>query len=335
MVSETKQQPLRYAHYSTPDPDFDKYKDMPNPFAEVDTLSAVEMRAIMSGLPVTFPYDEAITESVEISHRTITARDGAELELRIYKDTAVSHSTNSTLFFVTHGGGWVLGDHQAEEAMNRLVAKKTNSVVVSVNYRLAPEYQYPYAINDSFDAMQWCRQNADDTGINPNKIIVGGSSSGGNIAAVLALKDRDEGTGAVIGQILNVPDICHPAHFPRDKYEYNSPEQNKDAPVMSTQTAHWFWEQYCPTAGADPYASPLLAHSLTGLAPALIQVAGQDPIRDEALAYGKTLESAGVPVQTKVYAGLPHAFHIFPDLKATTTFYDTIIEWITTRQEGE
>ncbi|KAE8361109.1 alpha/beta hydrolase fold-domain-containing protein [Aspergillus caelatus] len=333
MSSETKERSLRYAHYSTPDPDFDKYKDMPSPFAEMKTLSAVDMRAIMAQVPVMFPYDEAITESVEISHRTMTARDGAELELRIYKNRDVGQK--STLFFVAHGGGWVLGDHQAEEPMNRLVAKKTNSVVVSVNYRLAPEYQFPYAVNDCFDAMQWCRQNADTLGINPMKIIVGGSSSGGNIAAVLALKDRDEGIGAVIGQVLNIPDICHPAHFPKDKYEYNSPEQNRNAPVMPTHAAHWFWEQYCPTAGANPYASPLLSHSLEGLPPALIQVAGQDPIRDEGLAYCEALEEAGVPVQRKIYAGLPHAFHLFPDLKATTEFYDTIIEWIRTLQDGK
>ncbi|GAB1193736.1 hypothetical protein APSETT444_002964 [Aspergillus pseudonomiae] len=156
MPSETKEQPLRYVHYSIPDADFDKYKDMPSPFAEMNTLSAVEMREIMSQLPVTFPYDESITESIEISHRNITARDGAELELRIYKDNTVGQ--NSTLFFVAHGGD-----------MN---------------------------------------------------------------AAVLAMKDRYEAIGAVIGQVLNVPDICHPAHFPKDKYEYHSPEQNKDAPVV-------------------------------------------------------------------------------------------------------
>ena len=102
MPSETKEQPLRYVHYSIPDADFDKYKEMPSPFAEMNTLSAVEMREIMSQLPVTFPYDESITESIEISHRNITARDGAELELRIYKDNTVGQ--NSTLFFVAHGG---------------------------------------------------------------------------------------------------------------------------------------------------------------------------------------------------------------------------------------
>ncbi|KAB8265411.1 alpha/beta hydrolase fold-domain-containing protein [Aspergillus pseudonomiae] len=283
MPSETKEQPLRYVHYSIPDADFDKYKEMPSPFAEMNTLSAVEMREIMSQLPVTFPYDESITESIEISHRNITARDGVELELRIYKDNTVGQ--NSTLFFVAHGGDMK------------------------------------------------CRDNADTLGINPKKVIVGGSSSGGNIAAVLAMKDRYEGIGAVIGQVLNVHDICHPAHFPKDKYEYHSPEQNKDAPVMPTHATHWFSEQYCPTAGAEPYASPLLAHSFTGLGRALIQVVGQDPIRDEGLVYGEALEKAGVPVHTKVYAGLPHAFDLFPDLKATAAFYDTIIEWITTFQK--
>ncbi|KAE8386314.1 alpha/beta hydrolase fold-domain-containing protein [Aspergillus alliaceus] len=326
MAQNNNEKPLRYAHYSVPDPDFAKYKAMPNPFAELDTLSPAGMREIMSHMPVTFPYDEAIVSSVEVNHRTIKVRDGAEIKVGIYKDKDVG--PNATLFFGVHGGGWVLGDYQSERPMHLLVAKKTKSVVVGVNYRLAPEYQFPHPVNDCFDALQWCRENADTLGINPNRIIVGGGSSGGNIAAALAQKDRDEGIGAVIGQVLNIPDICHPAHFPKDKYEYSSPEQNKDAPIMPTHAAHWFWEQYCPTAGVDPYASPILAKSLEGLPPALVQVAGLDPIRDEGLAYCEALEDAGVPVQRKVYPGLPHAFYLFPDLKATSVFYDTVVDWI-------
>ncbi|KAL4794081.1 alpha/beta hydrolase fold-domain-containing protein [Aspergillus venezuelensis] len=317
---------FRYAHYATPDPEWDKYKDIESPFAGLESLSLPKMREILSEMPIPFPYERHEVAGVEISHRQIEARDGAELELRIYKHQDTKH--DAVLFFVTHGGGWAMGDHNTEETVNQLVAKRSNSVVVSVNYRLAPEFPFPYAVNDSFDALQWCRENAKSLGIDYNRVIVGGSSSGGNIAAALALKDRDEGIGAVFGQVLNFPDTCHPAHFPRDKHEYYSPEQNKDAPVITTEAAHWLWDLYCPTCGADPYSSPLLAETHKGLAPALIQVAGRDPGRDEALAYSESLKRAGVAVKTKMYAGLPHAFHLFPDLEATMTFHNTVVDWI-------
>ncbi|CEN60821.1 hypothetical protein ASPCAL03254 [Aspergillus calidoustus] len=305
MSSKREQVAARYASYAIPHPDFDKYMDMENPFAGAEGLSVSAMREIFTQMPMTFPYAEKAAANVRVRHQQITARDGAELELRIYKDAHVAG--RAILFFVTHGGGWVLGDHNVEEAMNRLVAKKTNSVVVSVNYRL---------------------QNAEALGIDANRVIVGGSSSGGNIATALALKDRDDGIGAVFGQVLNFPDTCHPAYFPKDKYVYASPEQNKDAPILTTQAAHWFWDQYCPNTGADPYASPLLATSHKGLAPALIQVAGLDPVRDDGLAYSEALKAAGVPVKTRVYPGLPHAFYLFPDLGETPTYFNTIVDWI-------
>ncbi|KAL3471490.1 alpha/beta hydrolase fold-domain-containing protein [Aspergillus californicus] len=318
--------PFRYAGYAIPDPDFDKYNELENPFAAEDGLSVSRMREVASNLPVSFPYNESSVSSVAITHRLIKARDGADLELRIYKNKECP--SNAILFFVTHGGGWVLGDHDAEEAMNRLVAKRTDSVVVSVDYRLAPEYPYPSAVNDSFDALRWCRGNAETLGVDANRVIVGGSSSGGNIAAALALKDRDDGINAVVGQVLNMPNTCHPNYFPKDQYEYYSPEQNKDAPIMTTEAAHWFWDLYCPEAGAEPDASPLLAKSHKGLAPALVQVAGRDPVRDDGLAYSEALKKAGALVKTKIYPGLPHAFYVFPDLEATPTYFNTIVEWI-------
>ncbi|OJJ56718.1 hypothetical protein ASPSYDRAFT_91966 [Aspergillus sydowii CBS 593.65] len=320
MSTQKNEATYRYAHYSIPNPDFDKYKDMENPFANSEGLSVPAMCEIMAHMPVTFPYEERDFASVAVGHQTIRARDDAELSLRIYKDKGAGN--DAVLFFVAHGGGWILGDHYAEETMKRLVAGKTNSVVVRANYRLAPEYPFPYAVNDSFDALQWCRENAAGLEIDSQRVVVGGSSVGGNIAAALALKDRNEGIGAVFGQVLNFPGTCHPDRFPRDKYEYYSPEQNKDAPTMTTEAVNLFWRR------VDPYASPLLAASNKDLAPALIQVAGFDPGRDEVLAYSEALKQADVPVKTKVYPGLPHAFNLFPDLEDTPTFYNTVVNWI-------
>lgn len=134
MSTRRNEATYRYAHYAIPNPDFDKCKDMENPFANSEGLSVPAMCEIMAHMPVTFPRDERDFPSVAIRHQTIRARDDAELNLRIYKDKDVGK--DPVLLFVAHGGGWILGDHNAEEAMNRLVAEKTNSVVVRANYRL-------------------------------------------------------------------------------------------------------------------------------------------------------------------------------------------------------
>ena len=134
MSTQKNEATYRYAHYSIPNPDFDKYKDMENPFANSEGLSVPAMCEIMAHMPVTFPYEERDFASVAVGHQTIRARDDAELSLRIYKDKGAGN--DAVLFFVAHGGGWILGDHYAEETMKRLVAGKTNSVVVRANYRL-------------------------------------------------------------------------------------------------------------------------------------------------------------------------------------------------------
>ncbi|KAL2866078.1 Alpha/Beta hydrolase protein [Aspergillus lucknowensis] len=302
MGSTHKQTGYRYAEYGIPDPDFDKYEDLESPFAEVEDLSVPAMREIAAQMPVTFPYGEDEVASVSISHERIKARDGAELELRIYKDKSLDRK--GILFFVTHGGGWVFGDHSTEEAMNRLVAKRTSSVVVSVNYRLQ------------------CRENAESLEIDANRVIVGGSSSGGIIAAALALKDGDEGIGAIFGQVLNIPDTWHPTHFPKDRFEYYSPEQNKDAPILTTEAAHWFWDLYCATDDADCYASPLLASYHEGYHQ------HQDVIPSATTGWLTAKHSKPVPVKTKIYPRLPHAFCLFPDLKETRTYFSSIVDWI-------
>ncbi len=134
MSTQKNEATYRYANSAIPNPDFDKCTDMENPFANSEGLSVPAMCEVMGQMPVTFPYEERDFASVAIRHQTIRARDDAELNLRIYKDKDVGK--DPVLLFVAHGGGWILGDHNAEETMNRLVAEKTNSVVVRANYRL-------------------------------------------------------------------------------------------------------------------------------------------------------------------------------------------------------
>lgn len=139
---------------------------------------------------------------------------------------------------------------------------------------------------------------------------------------------RDEGVSGVIGQVLNIPATCHPKFFPTSEYEYCSYGQNKDAPVINQPMMDWFWEQYMPDPKPEVYASPILAKSLHGLPPALIQVCGMDPLRDEGLAYAEKLEAHGVKVIVKTYQGLPHGFVMFPQLKATGEYLQNVVAFV-------
>ncbi|KAK4940934.1 hypothetical protein LTR10_019088 [Elasticomyces elasticus] len=140
---------------------------------------------------------------------------------------------------------------------------------------------------------------------------------------------RDKQESGVIGQVLNIPVTCHPKLFPRDMYEYGSYEQNKDASIVDAPKMDWFWEQYMPKIEPDAYAHPLLAKNHAGLPPALIQVAGLDPLRDEGLAYAEALKQAGVPVTLKVYSGLPHGFYLLPHLKQSREYWMSTVDFVT------
>ncbi|OAP62321.1 hypothetical protein AYL99_04524 [Fonsecaea erecta] len=316
-------------HLSEIDPNFALLQaDVDRNFADLWSLPLEEFKAAWLSAPVPLPDNcPEPGKDYEVLDQEAAVRDGAKIELKIYKPST-SSSTPSVLILKSHGGGWVVGSHEVEEVENRFLAAKAGAVVVSVDYRMAPEYKFPYAINDCFDVLQWCKSHATELGIDPEKIIVAGGSAGGNIAAVLAQKARDEGVSGIIGQILNIPVTCHPNHFPSDKYEGDSYRQNKDASIIDAPKMMWFWEQYLPDAQPDPYASPLLAKDLKNLPPALIQVAGMDPLRDEGLAYAEALKAAGNAVTLKTYKGLPHGFYFFPQLKQTQEYWDNSVQFV-------
>ncbi|KAI9693502.1 MAG: hypothetical protein M1820_009238, partial [Bogoriella megaspora] len=201
----------------------------------------------------------------------------------------------------------------------------------------APEHKYPGPLNDCFEALQWCMKYAATLGIDSKRIILGGSSSGGNLTAALAQKVRDEGIEGVIGQAINIPVTCNFAYYPNDKYELNSHVQNADAPMMTTRVIQTFWDNYLqhPGQGKEPYASPLLATSFKGLPPALIQVAGLDPLRDEGLAYAEALRADGVSVRLQTYQGLPHGFSLIPGLKKRLDTTKNTLQWIQDLENGK
>ena len=271
------------------------------------------------------------SEGFETSHRTILASDGTETEIRVYRPQ-LSANQVLPLLFVLHGGGWVVGGHDSENAMNRAICVRNKVAVLSVDYRRAPEHKYPTALNDSYEAYHWILRNASELCIDRERILLGGTSSGANLIAGLVLKLRDEnGLHGIIGQMLNIPALCHPHFFPNERYELASYEQNADAPTINGRNMRWFWDQYYPNAEPDPFASPLLAGSLSGIPPTLIQVAGLDPLRDEGIAYAEALEKSGVSTKLKLYPGLPHGFVLAIKLDIVTKYYSSMVEWVACR----
>ncbi|KAI0521128.1 alpha/beta hydrolase fold-domain-containing protein [Xylaria bambusicola] len=234
------------------------------------------------------------------------ARDGHLVELKVYKSPHVA--ADATLMYSMHGGGMCVGTHETQGAENVYAAINRNIVVVSVDYRLAPEHPFPTPIEDCYDGLLWCKENAKTLGINPEKIIVAGSSAGGKLAAILPIIARDNGTSGIIAQVLHFPALCHPKFFPRDKYEFGSYIQNAESCVLNIRQFETFLDFHSPNPTPDYKHSPLLAPSLAGLPPALIQSAGVDILRDESFAYADALAAAGVDVEIHCYKGVPHCF---------------------------
>ncbi len=202
-----------------------------------------------------------------------------------------------------HGGGWVIGDLDSHDPLCRELASGAGCVVVAVHYRLAPEDRFPAATDDALAATRWVAEHAAELGIDPARLAVAGDSAGGNLAAVTALRVRDEGGPALRFQLLIYPVTdCRMGH--------PSMEENAEGYLLTRDTMRWFIGHYLGDGGdpADPLASPLLAEDLSGLPPAHIIVAEYDPLRDEGIAYGERLRDAGVDVTVSNHAGMIHSF---------------------------
>ncbi len=202
-----------------------------------------------------------------------------------------------------HLGGWVIGDIEGSDPTARRLADGAGCIVVSVDYRLAPEHPYPAAADDAYAAFVWCVQNAERIGGDATKIAVGGDSAGGNLAAVVSQMARDRGSSSGLVHQLLV--------YPVTDYVMTQDSWTENAEYLLTrELMDWFWDAYVPDAAtrAEPYASPVCASDLSGLPPAHVITAEYDPLRDEGVAYAEALSAAGVPVVARTYEGQIHAF---------------------------
>jgi acetyl esterase len=234
-----------------------------------------------------------------VEDRVIPAPHG-EIPIRHYApDAAGPHP----VFVYFHGGGWVVGNLETVDVFCRMITHAAGCAVVSVNYRHAPEHKFPAAADDAYAATQWVAQHPGALGVDAARLAVGGTSAGGNLAAVVAQLARDRGRPPIALQLLIVPVIDY-------AFDTASYRENAEGYGLTTGAMRWFWRHYLRTEadGSDPRASPLRAQSLRGLPPAFVATAELDPLRDEGEAYAARLRGDGVPVTQRRYAGMIHGF---------------------------
>lgn len=246
-----------------------------------------------------------------IEDRTIQGRNG-DIPIRIYRP---SDQSDLPVIVFFHGGGWVVGSLDGHEPVCRRLARENGMVVVSVDYRLAPEHKYPAAAEDCYDATLWVWENSAELGINPNKIIIAGDSAGGNMAAVVALMARDLGKPNIAFQLLIYPVVDGTMSHP-------SIDANHDAPILTKAMMRWFVDHYQrqPSDVREAYFSPLLAADLSNLPPALVLTAEHDPLRDEGRAYAARLRQAGSMAHAIDYPRMVHGFLSLGNLASGAKF---------------
>ena len=231
------------------------------------------------------------------------------LNLRLYHPRRSHHSQRAALhsrlplivFF--HGGGWVVGSRETHDSLARQLAHASGAAVLSVDYRLAPEHAFPAAIDDAFLATKWATEHADELDIDPSRIAVAGDSAGGNLAACVALRARDEGGLHLAAQCLI---------YPATNTDFTTRSYTDFATGYGLTRAgmQWYWRMYAPSEDQrrDPYAAPALARSLAGLPPATVVTAEYDVLRDEGDAYAEALYRAKNDVAHRRVSGVTHGY---------------------------
>jgi acetyl esterase len=265
-----------------------------------ETLTASEARDYyMQARLVSNPEAPELQSAQDI---TVPAPHGA-IPARLYtpKTLRTKDGLAPCLIFF-HGGGWVIGNLETHDVVCRKLAHEGELKVISVDYRLAPEHKFPAAVDDAIAATKWFAKNAKEFGVDAARLIVGGDSAGGNLAAVVALDARDNNGPRLAGQMLVYP----ATEFARTHPSHREPETS----ILLTHTViTWFADHYMGDADrSDWRASPARAKTLAGLPPAYVLTAGADPLRDEGDDYAARLKAAGVAVTYKHFPGQFHGF---------------------------
>lgn len=228
---------------------------------------------------------------------------GSDIPLRIYTPREPKPSEKMPILIWFHGGGFVIGSLETHDSACRMLANQADCLVVSVDYRLAPEHKFPAGVEDCQAAMKWVALHAVEFGGDPNCIAVGGDSAGANLAAVMAILARDAAHPKLVFQLLVYPCVA-------PEPETGSHHKFKEGYVLSRNSITWFYKQYLRSGkdAKDFRFAPLVHDDLSNLPPSLILVAGYDPLRDEGIEYARRLIEAGNRVRLTNYEGMVHGF---------------------------
>ncbi|WP_426294791.1 alpha/beta hydrolase [Dyadobacter endophyticus] len=271
----------------------------------LEQLSPADARNVLVGAQNSVEVD---LSGIETSEKTIT-QDGLTVKLDIVKPAGSTEKL--PVFIFIHGGGWVLGDFPTHQRIVRDLVVYSGAAAVFVNYTPSPEAQYPVAINEIYAATKWVAEHGDEINVDGSRLVVAGNSVGGDMAAVTALKAKDNNGPEIKLQVLLWP--VTDANFETGSYN-----QFAEGRFLTKNMMKWFWDNYTtnPEERKHRYASPLQATTkqLQGLPPALVQTAENDVLRDEGEAYARKLEAAGVKTTLARYQGLIHDYGLLNPL---------------------
>ncbi|KAJ7624738.1 Alpha/Beta hydrolase protein [Roridomyces roridus] len=328
MAAATTSEFGEHGYLAAPDPEFapfiDFFRSQPPP-SETDLglrrkqfedgLIAASKKNYGVGLPNESEY---IVKDQEID---VVGPPAGKIRVRTLVPASSEEGKTYPLYVWFHGGGWAVGNVDMDDYQLRQLCVELQISIVNVEYRLAPEHPNPIPQDDCYDGIKWAVENQVLLSADIKKgFLIGGLSAGGHLTAVLAHRARDdprfEGR-RITGHIMQVPVLCHPQAVPGE-YEGSlfSLKQNESAPILPATDMDWYYKQLggSPTS---PDVSPLLNPVHDGLPPAVLQICGLDPLRDENLLYGKILQKEGVKTRVHIYPGVPHAFNYFlPNITA-------------------
>ncbi len=284
------------------------------------------LKALLDAFPLTFNVDDGVEVArarlqqlkappellpdLGIEERTVGYDDLTDIPVRIYWPPAADTDKALPVVVFYHGGGWSIGDLDTHDPLARAHAVGAEAIVVSVDYRLAPEHPHPAGIEDSWAALRWVAEHATELGGDPNRIAVAGDSAGGNISAVLAQRARDNGGPSLAFQLLWYPSITADLSLP-------SFTENAFAPILDRDVIEAFVNWYVPGMDiSDPESlpatlAPANTADLSGLPPAFIGTAEHDPLRDDGARYAELLNAAGVSAELRNEPTMVHGYASF------------------------
>ncbi|WP_175965339.1 alpha/beta hydrolase [Burkholderia sp. BCC0322] len=302
-----------------------------------DNIAALLARLALAEAPASLGALRQATETtlrgwhgpLEAVDRTETfavpTRDGRQIRVRAYwPAVAAARAARRPAIVYAHGGGWCLGTLELYDNPCRALANATQCVVLSVDYRLAPEHRFPVPVDDFCDALDWVFGEADGLGLDPARIAVGGDSAGGNLAAAACLVARERGGPSIAHQLLLYP----PLDASMSTTSYRTCGQGY---YLTQAIMQYCFDLYLtdPADAGSPCVSPLRAASVGGLPPATLLACEYDPVRDDAHAYAERLREAGVPVELVVLPGMIHAcIHMVGVTPAARQVFDVAGAWM-------